>query len=243
MSYHVFFSMSTGITKAVRVPKGTLAAVIKQIKETETLLGLTTDQYKNNPKRWVIPDFNTLDDEVVCGGIERHNNFVMRFYDQLSHWASHPFKIGKGPLAKHVIDTAYPIGWGSEKITPKDARGFWHGLRTLEVPVTKWTREYYVNQMETLYEVMRGRTRDGISFDESPLTPKQAAQVINIFSTFLDDNDCRLDVPNGHDYLASSYDGGYDWCEKCGAMTSEDGQVCAKRGCPLRKEYRAFNRD
>jgi hypothetical protein len=42
-------------------------------------------------------------------------------------------------------------------------------------------------------------------------SPKQAAAVVTLFAEYLDDYDMRLDVPNGHDYLASSYNGGYDW--------------------------------
>jgi hypothetical protein len=167
---------------------------------------------------------------------------VICFYEELNHWSTHPFKVGEGLQAKNLIDAAYPIGWKSEKLTPEDAAEFWHGLETLEVPRTQWTREYYTARMESLYEVMRGRESDGVSFDEKPLSPRQAAQVINIFSPFLDDHDCRLDVPKDRDYLASSYDGGYDWCEKCGAVTPEDGDRCCKRKCPIRAE-RGAERD
>ena len=90
--------------------------------------------------------------------------------------------------------------------------------------------------MEHLYEVMRGRKSEGVTFGEKALTTKQAAAVINIFSPYLDHDDRRLDVPNGYDYLASSYDGGYDWCEKCGAMRPEDADACRKRKCPIRAE-------
>ena len=94
-----------------------------------------------------------------------------------------------------------------------------------------------MEKMNHLYEVMRGRPDDGVSFDETPLTERQAAQVINIFSTYLDEHDMRLDVPRGHDYLASSYDGGYDWCEKCGcAVHPDDIGSCEKKKCPLREE-------
>lgn len=88
----------------------------------------------------------------------------------------------------------------------------------------------------SLYEVMRGRKSEGVTFDEKALTPKQTAKVIILFSEFLDHHDIRLDVPNGRDQLASSTDGGYDWCEKCGAMDPDDVPDCRKRGCPLRKE-------
>jgi len=74
-----------------------------------------------------------------------------------------------------------------------------------------------------------------VTFDEKPLTERQAAQVINLFSVFLDAHDCRLDVPKGYDYLASSYNGGYIWCEKCGAVTGDHMANCRKRGCPKKE--------
>jgi hypothetical protein len=90
--------------------------------------------------------------------------------------------------------------------------------------------------MEHLYEVMRGRESNGVTFDVKPLTEKQAAQVINLFSEFLDPDDLRLNVPDGRDYLASSADGGYEWCDKCFKPIAEDDTSCRRRKCPLREE-------
>ncbi|HEA67728.1 MAG TPA: hypothetical protein ENI07_13020 [Desulfobacterales bacterium] len=85
---------------------------------------------------------------------------------------------------------------------------------------------------------MRGQESDGITFDEiPPLTPEQAGQVIVLFSEYLDTADIRLEVPRGHNRLASSDDGGYLWCEKCGAVTYEDAEDCDTDGCPLRAEF------
>ena len=56
---------------------------------------------------------------------------------------------------------------------------------------------------------------------------------MNVFSTYLDGHDLRLDVPNGHDRLASSSDGGYDWCTRCGAMDPDEAGDCRKKACPL----------
>ena len=92
--------------------------------------------------------------------------------------------------------------------------------------------------MEVLYDVMRGNENEGITFGEKKLTPKQASAVVRLFSEFLDKHDRRLDVPNGHDYLASSYDGGYWWCEKCGAITYDDAESCGKRKCPYEIEFK-----
>jgi hypothetical protein len=122
-------------------------------------------------------------------------------------------------------------------MTPNDAQEFWFGFQELEVAPARWTLDFYRNRMEHLYEVMRGKENEGVSFDVKALTPKQAAQVINLFSTYLDSHDLRLDVPKDRDYLASSYDGGYTWCDKCFAAIAEDGRgECRRRKCPLRDE-------
>lgn len=88
--------------------------------------------------------------------------------------------------------------------------------------------------MGSLYEVMRGRPSEGITFDVKALTPAQAGAVIRLFEQFLDTHDVRLEVPHGYDHLASSLDGGYQWCNKCfRPMAPEDGAGCRRRKCPL----------
>ena len=72
--------------------------------------------------------------------------------------------------------------------------------------------------------------------DTDTISNPSLTDSFNIFSTFLDKDDRRLDVPKGYDYLASSYDGGYTWCEKCGAVLPEDADACRKRKCPIRAE-------
>ncbi len=60
------------------------------------------------------------------------------------------------------------------------------------------------------------------------------------YLSYLDAHDLRLEAPMGCDYLASSSDGGYVWCEKCGAVTEEHLLQCKRRGCPPQKEYKAM---
>lgn len=222
MSYHVFFAFSSGLRKPLKAPKGTHAAILKHVQEVEATLNLKTTQYKDNPKHWdsVKLAWQDIDDDVLCKTVESHNDFVRRLYHDMAKWSESPVN-------------------GGEKITPAMAAEWWHGLEILSVPTSRWTRDYYRARMECLYEVMRGRETDGITWDSKvPLSPDQAANVIGLFAEFLDDHDLRLDVPRGHDYLASSYDGGYEWCEKCGAVCYDDAIDCKRRGCPLRKELR-----
>lgn len=128
-----------------------------------------------------------------------------------------------------------------EELTPEDAKRFWFGLRELSVPVYKWTADYYRDRMEHVYEVLRGREHEGVTLDkemkEKPLTPRQAAAVIRLFSEYLDPADLRLDVPWDCDYLASSSDGGYEWCDMCcRPIAPENIGGCRRRGCPLQQE-------
>lgn len=220
MSYHVFFEFSVGLESPIHAPKGTLAKILAHVKEVEESLGFEVEQYKDNPKHWksTTPP-EGVSDKVFCKVAEEHNCFVRWLYDAISNWQESP-----------------PVD--GETITPEDAVKFWHGLQIIDVPSHRWTSDYYRSRMEALYEVMRGRESEGVTFDEKPLTPRQAAQVINLFSVFLDPDDLRLDVPKDCDYLASSADGGYVWCEKCkGAVTDDHARQCRKRGCPLRDDY------
>lgn len=71
--------------------------------------------------------------------------------------------------------------------------------------------------------------------------------MINLFAEFLDKHDLRLDCPNGHDTLKSSYDGGYTWCEKCGPVDENDlnfqAAHCPKRGCPIKADFGHTNEE
>jgi hypothetical protein len=224
MSYSTFFSMSSGFSKPIRVPAGSKDAIMQHIEEVESILGLKRSKYKSNATHWDFFDARTragfpdVEDEILCKTVLDHNDWVRRWYKDFAEWAKKP-----------------PVG-KTETITPKQAVKFWFGFQMLSVQPNRWTGDYYRDRMDHLYEVMRGRENQGVSFDEKALTPRQAAQVINIFSEYLDTNDLRLDVPNGRDELASSYDGGYTWCEKCGAVAEGDEDYCKKRKCPIREE-------
>lgn len=220
MSYQVFFAFSVGLAQVVTAPKGTLALIIAHVEEVEATLGLEREQYKDNPVHWKWngwPD-EDLDDKVLCEGVEAHNRWVRWLYDRLAEWEKEPVENG-------------------EEITPEDAKTFWHGLQTLTVPTRRWTGDYYRARMECLYEVMRGRPDEGISFDAAKLSPKQAGAVIRLFESFLDPQDLRLEVPKGCDHLASSYHGEYDWCERCGAVLPEYAENCHKRACPVQANW------
>lgn len=219
MSYQVFFSFSTGLTAPLTVPVGTKAGILRHVSDVEQTLELKLVRRELNPGYWDYRDrFEGVDDETLCSTVIRHNEWVRWLYDRVADWAKEP------------------ATGNTEVITPEDAQAFWHGLTLLEVDTARWTKEYYRERMDHLYEVMRGREDQGVTFDEKALTPKQAASVIRLFSVYLDTNDIRLDVPKGGDRLASSDDGEYDWCERCGAVWPDDAEGCQKRKCPIREE-------
>jgi hypothetical protein len=218
MSFRVFFELSTGLSKPIIVPKGTLSEIINQIKKTETELGFKTTQFRDNPPHWESTEpKDGVSNKQLCNIVEEHNTFVRWLYGLFERCTKDPPKDG-------------------ETITPEDASKFWHGLQLIDVSPDRWTGDYYQQRMIALYEAMRGRETEGNIFDAKPLTIKQANGVINLFSQYLDLEDIRLDVPIGYDYLTTE-DEEHIWCDKCeGLVTNQHAYNCKKRKCSLREE-------
>lgn len=214
MSYHVRFLFSSGLARPITAPKGTFAAMRAHVIHVEGTLDL------DGPEGWRFPKYEDVEDEVLCATAIEHNRWVELVWSGIETWSK------KTPPGE------------TEMITPENAAAIWHALRPIEPPIDRWDRHYYRDRMDHLFEVMRGRPSEGVSFDERALTPKQAGAVIGLFSHYIDGHDIRLEVPKGADQLASSYDGEYEWCEKCGAVWPSDAEDCRKRGCPVRKRWR-----
>lgn len=220
MSFHTFFSFSTGLRDPLLVPKGTLKGIMDHVQNIESVFGLKKEKYKNNPARWVSTKPTTdISNEVYCSEAEKHNRWVRRLYYRFDAWFATPVRDG-------------------ESLTPKEAEQFWHALTIIEVPPSQWTEDYYEQRMKGLYEVMRGRESEGVTFDAKILSPKQAGAIIWLFAQYLDPGDIRLEVPKGRDFLYPSSE--YVWCDKCGPVAHDDVdneiRNCKRRGCPLRKE-------
>jgi hypothetical protein len=214
MKFHTYFAFTNGLTESVHVPLGTLQELRNNFKAVEKALGCTIPEStweKNiNPPQ---PQF----DEVLCGSVDRHNKAVIRFYG--------------------LVGAKLEQSVGTEVITPEIAATFWKQLKIIELSPKFWSEDYYRDRMEHLYEVLRGRESEGVTtWSNAKLTPTQAANVINLIASYLEPkhSDLRLDVPKGHDYLASSYDGGYEWCDRCkSAIADSDIGDCKNRRCPL----------
>lgn len=225
MSFHVQFDFSTGLSKALKVPKGTTAELVRHVDTVEKSLGIKRTTFGTDKvvgwDHWdpnYRDGFPNVDDKTLCEIAERHNRWVGWVWDKFGEWSKDPVR-------------------GGERLTPYLAKKFWPGLRRIVVAPNRWTSDYYRARMEELYEAMRGRRAANMIFDDKPLTPKQAGAVINLFDQYLDVGDLGLAVPKGRDHLLPSggHEGGYDWCERCGAIDPND-YSCRKRGCPVAKE-------
>ncbi|NTB01590.1 hypothetical protein [Agrobacterium tumefaciens] len=219
MSCHVYFAFSTGLSKPITAPKGTLSSILSHMEEVESELNIVKETREDGtfawPWKWLPDD---VSDKVLCDVVDDHNCWVRRFYDLLADWSKNPIE-------------------GGEEITPEHCKLFWHGLRILDIPPQRWTGDYYYRRMNVFYEVMRGRPSEGITFPSAKLTPKQAGAVVWLFENLLDPDDMRLEVPKGCDFLASSYHGEYEWCERCGAVLDDYAANCRKRGCPVQENW------
>lgn len=210
MSFRTFFSMASGLSKSIRVPKGTLKRITEHIAHIEKVLKLqqcpTYGYWTREDDHW--KNFPDIDDKVLCQEVGEHNEFVRWIYRLFAEWKE--------------VKKDY------ETISPKQAKGFWHGLEMLTVAPERWTADYYEARMQAVYEALRGRGgepgAEGMSIDAEPLTVAQADSVIVIFSQFLDTHDIRLSVCDGRDDLTRSDN--YRWCDKkCFTAIHEDDVI------------------
>lgn len=215
MSYQTFFNFSDSLLQDLVVPTGTVKRVRDHICKTAEALQIKPF----DEQAWVWDNNTAVNDEVLCAAVEEHNRFVMHFHDQLSAWAEKPMSEG-------------------ETFTVSESKRLFKFLNTMRVPLERWSEEYFIEQMRVIYEVMRGRSENGITFDAKPLSPEQCDAVLTLFSEFMDKHDVRVAVLKGKDMIGSRYYGEWDWCEKCAASIAVEDRGCAKRGCPVRKEAR-----
>jgi hypothetical protein len=225
MTVEARFLFAQGITKAIRVPVGTIAWAERHLARLREVFFLDDDRadwYRQVGH--VIADGKTITDDALCDIATKHDLFVDAMWSAIANNKEHTGK--------------------TERLTPKKAAQLWPGFTMqITVPANRWTADYYQAQMEHAYEVMRGRESCGesLSYGE-PLTERQAAAVIILFSQWLDHHDIRLDVPLDHDHLGRSDTGDYDWCSDCGPIDSDESfaraQHCPKGAeCCLRESF------
>lgn len=251
MSDHVYFEFSTGFSKPVQVPKGTLNLIWNSIQHTEHVLGLRrkpTYTPEGEPQRpgwsWDSPERAMLDmagtyadtstpqwwlhnrqrDQKIREMGETvigHNEFVRDLYHDLTRWHDREWNPGE-----------------SETITVEQSRDFWGGLRILEFPRELWDREFYTYHMEHLHALLTTGESKGVVLDCEPFDATAAEALIHLFDAELDQwgFDARFAIPldadlRPYDFIRSSYDGGYERCARCGPINDSDVlQRCHK--CP-----------
>ncbi len=254
MSYHVFFSFSTSFSKPQRVPKGTLERILGRIKYTEETLGLKrtptyTPEGEAQRPGWYwreapadmmtyagpkidtkLPQWWLADRERdarianMAQAVRLHNDEVRWLYRVLNEWQKRQWKRGE-----------------AEKITVAQSVEFWGGLQTLDLPRELWDREHYTDHMEHLHELLTTGSSRGVLLDCKPFNAKQAGALIMLFEDAIDQwgFDARFSVPldahlKPYECIKSSYDGGYDWCSKCGPIHTDDFHARC-RACPHAK--------
>lgn len=246
MSVEARFSLSSGLRGPIICPAGTLARITAHVEDVERRLGLGPDWYRTTINS--VPEVVDGDvEQVVALAGERHLRDPHRLRRLLGNpHAEAPYiDMLRREVTAHIacevvgrhnewLDTLWGefLEWSNgvvegdtEVITPEQASGFWRGLRRLYVPPSMWTRDYTIEQMSHAYEVLRGRESRGARLgwgDIKPLSERQAAEAIILFSQWLDPHDIRLDVPKGCDHLATSDNDEYTWCETCGAVAEDD---------------------
>lgn len=213
-----FWFFAQKINRSIFAPVGTLEKIMEHVEWVEDKLDIEREKYLDNPERWKHTNYENIEEKTLCRVAIEHNNWQRQLFEDFGKWSENQ------------------PGEGMEEITPVDAEKFFPALTTIEVPLSRWSRDYYIGRMQVYYETMRGREAEGMKLSGEPLTTEQANAVIWLFSHILDEHDVRLDVPKGCDSLYASDDGGYEWCEKCGAILPDDVYWCKENTCPLAEE-------
>lgn len=162
---------------------------------------------------------------IACDRIRRHRRTVQALYEELT-------VEGQAKLvAEAAMGRTDAVTW-----TPEEAAELWHATDLEQVPMELWDEDYERETMERMYEVLRGRGDGQYGIRGRKLTEEQAGAVVWLVEVMLDlphADSLRLEVPHGHDGLASTDE--YDWCSRCGAIANDDLRS-RLRTCPKRKK-------
>jgi len=230
VSFKLFFDLAESFMEPIMVPAGTYKKILNQIESVENELGFKREKHEDNQWHWQETLKDDVSDATFCEVVWSHNAFVRSLHDNLRKWAAEK-----------------PDG-ETEIITVEQSRDFFPGLRQLSVPYERWTEDYFEEKLENIYDIMRGRNRDGVSFDAEPLSEEQAAGVVLLFQEYIVGHERfpkNYDVPRGCDYLADSEDTA--WCEQMGFCVhpNDVGECdgCNVEKCDIYCEYYGCDED
>lgn len=219
-SYHSFFMFQTSLKNPMKVQIGTCEKIREHVEHITEECGLKIEQFEDNSPHWErYEPSDSVDDKTASNLVRQHNGWVEWLYGRLAEWSKNPPK-------------------EYEEMTPEFAETVWHGFSKLHLPVERWSADYYQEEMQRLFDVMRGEDDDEIIWNGDPLTPRQAAEVINLFDMYLDKHDVRLELPQGWDDQLLNADE-YAWCPEHGAIPVDDTEYDEENDnvlCPECKE-------
>jgi len=241
MSVETRLMFTDGLLKPIQVKAGALAKIASHREMLTKLFDLGDD-----PRDWSLTIERKLNTRGVPSSrlsrVPARDDDVGMLTDDHAHEIAEAHRTFLDAMWEQFRSDRKLEG-EIETITVEQAAEFWPLLTlSIEVPFWRWSAEHYHEQMIHAYEVMRGRDSHGEHFDAEPLSIAQAKAVVLVFSRWMDEHDIRLDVPNGHDDLARSDTGEYDWCEHCGAIGGDEvehtARTCARASeCPLRRLF------
>lgn len=244
------FIFSVSLKDQMMVKKGFLESAKTHLDYVAVKLGFVVERqepsaaYPNGVAHWRIPHDleKKIDGALYCRVAMEHAEWLEDTKENLRKWSKEP-----------------PTG-ETEWLRPEDCIEFWYGLSPIEVPFEKWSREYFIWRMETVYQFLRTGEAEGCNSNGvKPLSVEQADLVIWMISELLhlDRHDVRMSVPKkwrwirrpgsrGRMVLKQTdviqpdglYDGnGYLFCEQCGPiLDGYEGTGCPRRKCPVRTE-------
>ena len=244
MSVETRFMFTQGLSKPVQVQAGTLAMIESHKAMLVEIFDLGDDP---SEWHWAVREKLRTRSVPASHGLDRvparEDDAGLLTDKHVREIASAHQRFVDTIWARMLPEKPEPLRGDQETISVDRAAEFWPVLTlSIKVPYWRWTAEHYHDRMEHAYEVMRGRSSEGEHFDQEPLRVRQANAVIRVFSRWMDEHDVRLEVPNGHDELKRSDDGGYSWCENCGAIDewevrSEAARCERAKDCPLRRLF------
>lgn len=259
MPYHIFFGFATGLKETMTVPKGTLAELQRMVAMTEETLELKRKkprkQYAGDHTTWLCSEHELTktmrrhqrrrkadtitwrDLEAIVHEMERGitswNDYTRKFYGLLSA-CSEPDGWQK--------PTPYQSHKESEELTPETFKEYIGFLRQrIEWPREFWSREYWMDYLTHIWKVLGGDESRGIELGCEPLSFEQRKAMLWLIEGEQDQwgYDSRAEQPLDENDepcgdLASSYDGGYDYCDGpgCGRPYHPDYSLRKCNACP-----------
>jgi|GEM_PF-4134815 len=143
-----------------------------------------------------ITEGGNVSGKDLCDFALRFNSFIRYLYESLATWSNEP------PVPGVLV-------------TVQESEYIVKQLSMMYVSPENWTDGYYEVMMREVFDLMTtGTNRNKDLFHAELLTPKQAAEVIGVFSEWLGTKGVELVIPYGGHELLNAKDCCH-WCERC----------------------------